>query len=365
MKRLKLARWGLVILLLFNSACEPTEEEAEATLTQQTPYILSFPSNLTAPIIPADNPLTEEGVKLGRFLFYEKKLSANNNISCGSCHMQKLAFASGEALSKGTDGLNGTRNTMHLANIAWDIDLTWDGHAKTLEEQARTPITNHLEMNLPLEQAASKLQNTAAYPTLFMAAFNSPVITPDNILKAIAQFERTLISADSRFDRYLKNQVAFTADELEGLQLFSTKPVPALGIRGGNCVTCHTGVLTGHKFANIGLDLVIKDKGLGAITGNAADDGKFKVPSLQNVALTAPYMHDGRFKTLEEVLDYYNEHVDANSQNMDPIMLEASNEVNGKSLLLTFAEKAKIIKFLKTFTDSTFVRDNRFSEITP
>jgi len=351
--------------MLMNVACQSPEEEAAVISTEPTPYILSFPSNLAPPIIPADNPLTEEGVKLGRVLFYEKKLSAKNNISCGSCHMQKFAFSSGSALSAGTDGQKGTRNTMHLANIAWDDQLTWDGHAKTLEEQARIPITNHLEMNQTLEQTAAKLQHTAPYPKLFRAAFKSSVITPENILKAIAQFERTLISVDSKFDRFLKKQATLTADEMEGLQLFSTKPVPALGIRGGNCVVCHTGVLSGHKFTNIGLDEVIKDKGLGEITEKAADDGKFKVPSMQNVALTVPYMHDGRLKTLEEVLDYYNEHVNVNSPNIDPELLGNSNEVNGKTLMLTAAEKAKIIKFLKTFTDSSFVHDERFSEIAP
>jgi len=359
-----MASLGCAVLMLFNFACTNTEEEADP-ITEPTPYVLSFPANLAAPVIPADNPLTEEGVKLGRVLFYEKKLSAKNNISCGSCHQQKFAFSGGAALSAGTDGQNGTRNTMHLANIAWDNHLTWDGHAKTLEEQAQIPITNHLEMNQTLEQAAAALQKTEPYPRLFQAAFKSAVITPDNIVKAIAQFERTLVSADSKFDRFLKSEATLTADEMEGLLLFSTKPDPAQGIRGANCVTCHTGTLTDHKFINIGLDDNIIDKGLGGITGIATDDGKFKVPSMQNIALTAPYMHDGRLKTLEEVLDYYNEHISANSPNIDPELLENSNEVNGKSLMLTAAEKAKIIKFLKTFTDSAFVKDERFSEISP
>ncbi|MFD2068924.1 cytochrome-c peroxidase [Pontibacter silvestris] len=359
---MKLAKWGCVILFL-SSACQKTDKEIGEILKDPTPYTLVYPATLAPPTVPADNPLTEEGVKLGRILFYEKKLSAKGNISCGSCHIQKFAFSSGTALSEGTDGLKGTRNTMHLANIAWDSNLTWDGSAKTLEEQARIPITNHLEMNTSLDQVAAKLQQTDAYPKLFMDAFKSPVVTPENIQKAIAQFERTLISSNSRLDRYLRNQATLTAEELEGMKLFMTTPVPEQGIRGGNCVTCHTGALSGHKFTNIGLEEHITDKGLGLVTGNITDNGKFKVPSLQNIALTAPYMHDGRFKTLEEVLDFYNEHVQVNSPNIDTIMLQTSNEVNGKTLKLTETEKAKIIKFLFTFTDSSFVNDTRYSPI--
>ena len=365
MYKLKLAGLSSALLLFINVACQRPDEEVTAITTEQTPYVLSFPANLAPPIIPADNPLTEEGVKLGRVLFYEKKLSAKNNVSCGSCHMQKFAFASGTALSKGTDGQDGTRNTMHLANIAWDNHLTWDGHAPNLEEQARIPISHRLEMNQTLEQAATKLQQTEPYPRLFQAAFKSAVITPDNIVKAIAQFERTLVSANSKFDRFLKSEATLTAEEMEGLLLFSTKPNPAQGIRGANCVTCHTGTLTDHKFINIGLDNKIIDKGLGGVTGMAADDGKFKVPSMQNIALTAPYMHDGRLKTLEEVLDYYNEHIVASSPNIDSELLQNSNEINGKTLMLTPKEKAKIIKFLQTFTDSTFINNKNFSEIAP
>lgn len=362
---LKLAKWGCVLLLFINSACQSSDEETGEILKDPTPYTLVFPATLAPPIIPADNPLTEEGVKLGRVLFYEKKLSAKGNISCGSCHIQKFAFSSNTALSEGTDGLYGTRNTMPLANIAWDDHLTWDGSAKTLEEQARIPISNHLEMNTSLEQVAAKLQQTDSYPKLFMDAFKSPVITPENILKAIAQFERTLISSNSRLDRYLRNQATLTEEELEGMKLFMTTPVPEQGIRGANCITCHTGALSGHKFTNIGLEEQIIDKGLGLVTGNITDNGKFKVPSLQNIALTAPYMHDGRFQTLEDVLDFYNEHVQVNSPNIDPIMVQTSNEVNGKTLMLTEAEKGKIIKFLLTFTDSSFVNDTRYSSINP
>ena len=356
----------LIILSLFVGACS-TSEEGETPVEPNptpTPYQLTFPDRFRPPVIPAENPLTEEGIALGRHLFYEKKLSGDNTLSCGSCHQQKLAFTDGLAFSKGTNGQQTTRSSMSLVNLAWNNNFNWDGVAKSIEEQAKIPIENPVEMHQNLEEATRELQNTPAYPILFQKAFGTSTITSDLILKALAQFSRTLISANSRYDQFREGKANLTIEELEGMQLFITHPDPSRNLRGGNCGDCHgSDFFSLQQFHNNGLDTAFSDTGLGALTGRATDNGKFKAPSLRNIAKTAPYMHDGRFKTLEEVLDHYNDHIQNNSPNLDPLIIEASNNVRGKSLALTPAEKAKIIKFLQTLTDESFLTDERFSEI--
>ncbi|WP_439880120.1 cytochrome-c peroxidase [Pontibacter sp. MBLB2868] len=346
-------------------ACSKDKDTAPTDDTQtQTPYTFDVPQILPQNFkIPADNPTTEEGVALGRFLFYEKKLSGNNTMSCGSCHQQSKAFTDGRAVAVGIDGISHRRSSMSLANLLWISDFNWDGKAKSMEEQARGPIESDIELHQRLAGAVQKLQATEKYPPLFKNAFGSEVITEQNILKAIAQFERTLISANSRYDRYLLKKEELTLDELEGMKLFMTHPDPGTGLRGGNCGDCHGGtLLTMQAFHNNGLDATLTDKGLGEITGNPRHNGLFKTPSLRNIALTAPYMHDGRFKTLEEVLDHYNEHMEYDSPNISPLIVEASNVAGGKTLLLTPEEKRKIIVFLQTLTDSSFVKDKRYTD---
>lgn len=344
-------------------ACSSDPENPAPTPTGPTPYALAIPATLPKNfVIPADNSMTVEGVELGRHLFYETKLSRDNSISCGSCHQQQLAFTDASALSTGLNNAKTRRGSMSLANMLWFSQFNWDGSTTTLEEQAVGPLEDPLEMHQPLPDAVAKLQQTGNYPAMFEKAFGSPTITRENILKALAQFQRTLISGSSRYDRYLQNQEVFTPDEVEGMALFMTHPDPSAGIRGGNCGDCHGGVLlTTRTFHNNGLDAEPKDNGLGDITGRASDRGKFKSPSLRNIALTAPYMHDGRFKTLEEVLDHYNEHVRFDTPNLDPLIMEASNNPNGTSLGLTAEEKRKIVAFLHTLTDTTFIKDKRFS----
>ncbi|PRY09976.1 cytochrome c peroxidase [Pontibacter ummariensis] len=354
------------LLLIAAFACSPDKEEVEPEVEpfEPTPYELvlpkTFPQNFK---VPADNPLTEEGVLLGRHLFYEKRLSGDNTMSCGSCHQQEKAFTDGRALAVGIDGVAHRRSAMSLSNLLWFFLFNWDGSALSLEDQARIPIESEIEMHQSLAEAVKELQATGLYPPLFRKAFGSDTITEERILKAIAQFERTLISADSRYDRYLLDEGTFTEDELEGMKLFMTHPEPGIGLRGGNCGDCHGGVLLSMRtFHNNGLDEVLTDLGYGAVTGREVDKGKFKAPSLRNIALTAPYMHDGRFQTLEEVLDHYNEHIKENSPHLSPLITEATNEVGGKTLLLTEEEKRKIVTFLHTLTDSTFITDKRFSD---
>lgn len=326
------------------------------------PYELIYPSyfggNYT---IPEDNPLTKDGVYLGRMLFYESKLSQNNKISCASCHIQKLAFTDGKPFSTGVDGSLTIRNAMSLTNLLWVKNLFWDGRSNSLEEQAVFPLTNAHEMGQNLNKSAAKLKNTANYPLLFQKAFGSTEITEDRIVKAIAQFERTLISSNSLYDQYLNGSYTPTEQEFLGLNLFMTAPEPKRYIRGANCAHCHgTPKLFKNLFHNNGLDTLAKDIGRMEFTGQEMDYGRFRVPTLRNIALTAPYMHDGRFNTLEEVLDHYNEHIQP-SKTLSTFISGVSNEVGGTSLSLSEDEKNAIVSFLKLLTDETFVTNPEFS----
>lgn len=311
--------------------------------------------------IPHDNPLTKTGVYLGRLLFYEPLLSANNQLTCEHCHQQKLAFTDGKAFSEGVDHSLTTRNAMSLSNLLWVKKFFWDGRVPNLESQAEFPMTNVHEMGQTLKASAVKLQKTGIYPKLFKKAFNTDSITGNLIVKALSQFERTLISANSKYDQYLQGHYQPTAEELNGMELFNRFPQPDKQIRGANCAHCHNTPKTfADVFHNNGLDSFPKDVGVELQTGINADRGRFRVPTLRNIALTAPYMHDGRFKTLEEVLEHYSEHVEQ-SASLSAVMQNNSNVVGGKSLFLTKTEKENIIAFLKMLTDSNFITDPRFS----
>ncbi|MDO7846105.1 cytochrome c peroxidase [Hymenobacter sp. M29] len=362
-KATQLATMGLLLLGLAGCKHDSDTPDPEGPLVPPTAYNLTVPTNFPAmQTTPADNPLTNEGVALGRQLFYEKALSLNSTVACASCHKQELAFSDGLARATGVNGTTTTRSSMSLANLAWERKLTWDGAATGLENQARIPIENPLEMHQSLSAGVAKLQATDTYPALFRKAFGSSTISEANVLKALAQFERTLISGNSRFDRFQRgDRSALTAYEQQGLILFYTHPDATH--RGGNCSDCHAGDLqTDNAFRNNGLDATFTDKGLGALTGLATDNGKFRVPSLRNIALTAPYMHDGRFATLEQVMNHYNQQVVRNSPNVDPLLLEATNTRSGSTLDLTTDEKAQIVAFMRTLTDSTFIKDPRFAK---
>jgi cytochrome c peroxidase len=327
------------------------------------PYQFIYPLNFGNRInIPQDNPTTKQGVYLGRLLFYEKKLSANNIISCATCHQQQKAFTDGKVLSEGVDHVQANRNSMSLANLLWTRKFFWDGRAASLESQAVFPLSNPHEMGQPLEVSVKKLSETANYPALFKLVYGDETITADRIVKALSQFERTLISANSHYDQYLRNAYQPTRQELRGLELFTNGPDPEKGIRGANCAHCHGGVKNYMElFHNNGLDSIPKDAGIETISGLAADRGRFKAPTLRNIALTAPYMHDGRFKTLGEVVDHYNEHV-KESASLSSFLRGESNDIGGKNLNLKPEEKKDLIAFLNMLTDSTFINDPRFSD---
>jgi cytochrome c peroxidase len=328
-----------------------------------TPLPLRYPGYFGNRIfIPAGNPVTEEGVYLGRRLFYETRLSANNRMSCATCHRQEFAFTDGKPFSTGVDGTLTERNSMSLANLLWVHNFFWDGRANGLEEQAKTPLTNPHEMGQSLQASAQKLQATQSYPLLFKKAFGSTMITGDLLVKALAQFERTLISCNSRYDKYLRGEYQPTASELNGIALFFANPDPAKNIRGAACGHCHGGPKTfSELFHNNGLDSLPRDAGREEITQQSIDKGRFRVVTLRNIALTAPYMHDGRFKALSEVVDHYNEHIQQ-SATLSIFLQNNSNTVNGSQLNLTGQEKKDLIAFLHLLTDSTFIKDKRFSD---
>ncbi len=352
----------------------------------RTPYPLSYPTYYGNRInIPADNPLTAQGVTLGRRLFYEKRLSANNTISCASCHQQARAFTDGRRFGIGFDGTPTKRNAMSLANALWIRNFFWDGRAASLEAQAVTPLTDPHEMGQSLDSSANKLrasdklqtsgkwptpgksQASESYAAAFSAAFGSPDITPERIVKAIAQFERTLISADAPYDRYLRGEYQFTPAEQQGYNLFfggSSPGAPAvagsIAVRSLGCANCHGGPRTlTETYHNNGLDSVFADPGRQAITGMAYDRGRFRVVTLRNIALTGPYMHDGRFATLPEVLDHYSGHL-AGGPTLSPTLRDSAGRP--VQLQLTDMEKKALLAFLNTLTDSTFITDPRFSD---
>ena len=252
--------------------------------------------------IPDDNPTTVEGVALGRMLFYETALSKTGSFSCGSCHRQELAFTDGKQFSEGVDGVLQPRNTMSLANLLWVRQFFWDGKTRGLEEQAIVPMAGVHEMGQSLDVSVNKLKAIQKYELLFREAFATDGITSLRIRQALAQFQRTLVSSNSKYDQYLRGEYQPTASELNGIALFFSNPDPSKGIRGAACGGCHGGPKTYTElFHNNGLDSMVTDRGRQDVTGQAVDNGCFRVVTLRNIALTAPYMYDGRFRTLDEV----------------------------------------------------------------
>jgi cytochrome c peroxidase len=323
------------------------------------PYPLHYPAYFGNRInITDDNPLTVEGVALGRMLFYERRLSAGGNISCASCHRQALAFTDGRAFSPGFDGTPTRRNSMTLANLLWVRHFFWDGRAASLEQQALTPLTDPHEMGLPLDSSVSRLGAAGIYGPLFAAAFGSADITPSRIIMALTQFERTLISDNAPYDRYIRGEYQPTASERRGIDLFFNNMSLSGGTRGAGCGNCHGGPKTFNEmYHNNGLDRVPRDSGRADVTGMSFDLGRFRVVTLRNIALTAPYMHDGRFKTLQEVIDHYSEHIEP-SATLSPSLRDTANRP--ENLRLTSVEKADLLAFLRMLTDSSFIADPRF-----
>lgn len=320
-----------------------------------------FPELPFFPDMPrsGDNVVTIEGATLGRYLFYDSTLSLNNNMSCGSCHKQSVAFSNAtNVFSQGNNNHFTTRNAMPLFNLAWYPSFFWDGRARSIEEQVFHPVRDSTEMNLPWKMATKRIEKSVFYKKQFYHVFGKQKIDSVLIAKAIGQFLRTLISYQSKYDRVLDRKDRLTEDEYKGLVLVND-------MTKGDCLHCHTtdanALGTTGGFSNNGLDAATapeeyKDKGLGGTTGRLSDNGKFKIPSLRNVAVTAPYMHDGRFATLEQVLDFYSEGVKKGA-NVDSKMGFAHQG----GARLNALEKHQIILFLNTLTDSAFITNPEFA----
>lgn len=342
------------IFLVSVIACErDTDENA------YTPYQLEIPSNFPKFNLPEDNPMTVEGIALGKKLFYEKRLSGDLTQSCGSCHRSANAFSDTGAVSVGIDGLSGNRSAMPIINLLWAESLFWDGRSESMEDQALGPVVNPIEMHETWPNAVAKLQDDPYYPAMFLKAFGTDDIDSNLVAKAISQFERTMISGNSKFDKYWRNEVGLTDQELAGFDLFMIEGPIDGNPNGADCFHCHDQPLfTDNLFHNNGLDIESDwtDMGRYDVTNNPLDKAKFKTPTLRNLVFTAPYMHDGRFKTLEEVIDFYNTggHV---SSTLDPLM---KNPDTG--LLLSDEAKANLLAFLLTLTDSSFIENTDFQE---
>ena len=348
----------ILALIAFGSSTETAAQINELTLfLPSQPFNYSnpdLPAHFTANRVqnadntPANNPTTDAGATLGRVLFYDKNLSANNTISCGSCHIQANGFSDPDQLSTGfAGGLTG-RHSMSLANARYYRNgrFFWDERAATLEQQVLMPIQDSVEMGLTLNELVSRVSAQEYYPELFADAFGTPTVTSDRISRALAQFVRSMVSYESKYDVGLQTNFAnFTREENRGRRIFFDR-------NEGNCVACHgTDAIISNQARNNGLDATTTDSGAGG--------GEFKAPSLRNIALTEPYMHDGRFQTLAEVVAFYNNGVQ-NHPNLDPLL--ENNNGQPRRLNLNAQDQADLIAFLNTLTDNEFITDTKFSD---
>ena len=338
-------------------SCSSKEEENVYTPTSASLKVPElFQQKLISPVIPSSNPLTEEGIALGKKLFFDTILSKDNTQSCATCHDPKRAFTDETRFSDGIDGKFGNRNSMPIFNLAWNFDdrFTWSGKEISLESQALEPVRNPIEMHSNWNNVAKKIKEHSEYPTLFKEAFGNTKIDSTLITKALAQFERTLISGDSKFDQYLLGKTTLTSEEQNGFDVFMDET-------RGDCFHCHGSnnnpLWTDNKFHNNGLDVVFTDLGLGEVTGDPNDNGKFRSPSLRNLKFTAPYMHDGRFATLDEVINHYSSGLKSSST-IDPLM----KKVSQGGVNLSNNDKADLKAFLLSLSDNNFVTNPNFQE---
>ena len=327
----------LVIFSLLFVACKPQTDEL--ILPENQPYLLQLPDHFPEMPVPADNPLSVDAVELGRLLFHDTRLSRDGLVSCATCHLQHLAFSDGQALSTGIEGRTGLRNAPSLANVAYAPRLFADGGVPSLELQVLAPIADVNEMDHNILLAAEELDQDPVLHQLAMSAFQQG-LTPYTITRALASFERTLVSTDSKYDQYLSGTMSLSQNEMEGMALFMSDEL--------KCASCHSGALfSNFDYVNIGLYSEYTDAGRERITLNQEDLGKFKTPSLRNVALTAPYMHDGSMESLEEVIDFFASGGE-NHINKDPRIA---------GFQLSDEDKNKLIAFLHALSDETLLQN--------
>lgn len=345
---------------VFISCKKAKEENISYATLDETPYDFSYGSTMSAPNIPGDNKLTIEKVRLGRMLFYEKALSGDGTMNCASCHALGNGFSDTNQFSTGIAGLKGGRQAMAIFNMAWNTnEFFWDGRAHLLRDQALKPIQDPLEMNETLPKAIQKIQAMAQYKVQFTRAFGTHEVTGQRMALALEQFMNSVVSSNSKDDKYLRGELALTASEERGRALFFTEYNPFFpDLSGADCAHCHGGSnFENDQYMNNGLsaDNEMTDIGREAVTNFASDRGKFKVTSLRNIAVTGPYMHDGRFKTLEEVVAHYNDGLKPSST-LDP----ALENTRSTGLMLDAQEQADLVAFLKTLTDYTYLNDSRY-----
>jgi cytochrome c peroxidase len=350
---MKKAFYILAIFSLLLS-CNTIEEEY---IPVPNPVDLNVPTNFPEIAYSFENnKLTEEGIALGKKLFYEGRMAKDNIISCGFCHEQASAFTHhGHTISHGIDGNEGFRNTQPIQNLAFFSEFTWDGAAIHLDLQPIIPITSEFEMGETMTNVVDKLSSYKEYQTLFERAFGDNEVNSERILKALSQFMVIMISGNSKYDKVIRNEenASFTEIEHKGFTLFQNK-----------CASCHSGALfTDKTYRNNGIPVNPKyaedEKGRKRVTGVEEDFYKFRVPSLRNVAFSFPYMHDGRFGTLESVLDFYSDGMTENGGIVDSLLVKEDGSLG---IDLTEEDKKAIIAFLKTLTDNTFLNDKRFAE---
>ncbi len=334
----------LVLSIALMYACSKNEDVINP---EETKITFSVPPNFPSPAYQfEDNQLTNAGFALGKKLFYDARLSADKSVSCGSCHQQFAAFANlDHKVSHGVDNCQGKRNAPPLFNLAWQKAFFWDGSVKNLETSPLNAVTDACEMRTDIETIIAFLKSTAPYPELFKQAFGSTDINSQRILKSMTQFTAVLVSGNSKYDKVMRKEsgYSFSSTELAGYNLFKEK-----------CTSCHAEpFFTDFSYKSNGLDLVSADEGRSHITGVSTDFGTFRVPTLRNIEYTGPYMHDGRFYNLDEVLEHYNSGVKA-ATNLDARLK------NGISL--NESEKEQIKAFLKTLTDNEFIKNTLYSE---
>lgn len=348
----------LIVILIV--ACQP--EDVEIAQYDGTLYNFVFPENFGDPELPKDNNLTKEGVKLGKMLFFEKALSKDGTQSCASCHVQNDGFSDKNQFSKGVDGLLGKRQAMPIFNLAWHkTGFFWDGRAATLREQSLKPIQDPLEMHETLENVVLKLSGNKTYTDQFIRAFGTPEVNSTKVSLALEQFMMTIVSFDSKYDQYLAGKVTLSESEERGRSLFFTEYNQFFpDLSGADCAHCHSGPnFENGEFMNNGLDndSDFTDYGREKVSNFAFDRASFLMPSLRNVAHTAPYMHDGRFKTLEEVVEHYNSGVKMSST-VSPLIVPTIS----KGLGLSAQDKTDLVNFLKTLSDQKFLTNPEYAQ---
>jgi cytochrome c peroxidase len=301
-------------------------------LGQQNKSPIPVPLGLLPVQFPKDNPYSPEKAELGKLLYYDTRLSGDNTVSCATCHSPQFAYTDGKPVSTGIRGQKGGRSAPTVINRAYSLAQFWDGRAATLEAQAIGPIANPIEMDQSHESCVNKLRGIAGYRQLFAKAFGTEEFTIDHVAKAIATFERTVLSGNSPYDRYKAgNKSAMTPSQIRGMDVYFNK---------AKCDQCHEGInFTSNAYHNLGVgtDKPNPDEGRFAVTKNPADWGAFKTPTLREIARTAPYMHDGSLATLEDVVEFYDKGGIPN-KNLDKTM---------KPLKLTAQEKSDLVAFLK------------------